>query len=94
MIMVDVTGLEAFVVRAKSATYVGSGSPAEPSRLGSHDLVFDADGWLYRNSYFGGTDFVGQETVWFRDEPVWAENYLRLHLAAGFDRRGSSRLDD
>jgi Domain of unknown function (DUF5680) len=73
--MVDVTGLEAFVVRAKSATYVGSGSPAKPSRLGSHDLVFGTDDWLYRDSYFGGTDFLGQETVWFRDEPVWAENY-------------------
>ena len=32
--------LEAFVVRAKSATYVGSGLTAESSRLGSHDLTF------------------------------------------------------
>ena len=23
----------------------------------------------------GGTDFLGQETVWFGKEPVWAENY-------------------
>ena len=67
--------LETFVVRAKSATYVGSGLRAESSRLGSHDLTFGSEEWLYRDSYFGGTDFLGQETVWFQEEPVWAENY-------------------
>jgi len=67
--------LETFVVRAKSATYVGSGLRAESSRLGSHDLTFESDEWLYRDSYFGGTDFLGQETVWFQEQPVWAENY-------------------
>ena len=73
--MVRLADLEAFVVRAKTATYVGSGAPAESSRLGSHDLTFASDEWLYRDSYFGGTDFLGQETVWLRGEPVWAENY-------------------
>ena len=67
--------LEAFVVRAKSATYVGGGLTAQPSRFGSHDLTFASDQWRYRDSYFGGTDFLGQEAVWFREEPVWAENY-------------------
>ena len=73
--MVRLADLEAFVVRAKSATYVGSGAAAESSRLGSHDLTFASDEWLYRDSYFGGTDFLGQETVWLRAQPVWAENY-------------------
>jgi hypothetical protein len=72
---VRLADLEAFVVRAKSATYVGSGLRAESSRLGSHDLTFESDEWSYRDSYFGGTDFLGQETVWFGKEPVWAENY-------------------
>ena len=69
--MVRLADLEAFVVAAKSATYVGSGSPAESSRPGSHDLMFEGDDWLYRDSYFGGTNFLGQETVWLRGEPVW-----------------------
>jgi hypothetical protein len=73
--MVRLADMEAFVVAAKSATYVGSGSPAESSRPGSHDLMFEGDDWLYRDSYFGGTNFLGQETVWLRGEPVWAENY-------------------
>ena len=73
--MLRLADLEAFVVRAKGSTYAGSGSTAESSRRGSHDLAFHSDEWLYRDSYFGGTDFLGQETVWFRAEPVWAENY-------------------
>jgi len=71
----DLEKLERFVVLAKRSTYVGGGEKAESSRLGSHDLIFADDGWSYRDSYFGGTDFLGQETVWFADEPVWAMNY-------------------
>lgn len=70
-----IEGLERFIVAAKRATYVGSGERAEPSRLGSHDLCFTEGEWSYRDSYFGGTDFLGQETVWRRDDPVWAMNY-------------------
>lgn len=67
--------LERFIVRAKLATYVGGGPKAASSRTGSHDLVFDESKWSYRDSYFGGTDFLGQETVWLAGEPAWAMNY-------------------
>lgn len=71
--------LLSFILRAKAATYVGSGERAVASRPGSHDLVYTEDGWQYRDSYFGGTDFIGQETVWKMTvdsvEPVWAMNY-------------------
>lgn len=67
--------LNAFIVRAKAATYVGGGEKAAPSRPGSYDLTFSDGDWSYRDSYFGGTDFLGQETVWHRGEPVWAMNY-------------------
>jgi hypothetical protein len=68
-------GLVEFVVQAKSACYVGGGVPADSSRLGSHDLTFEAGDWSYRDSYFGGTDFLGQETVWRKGVPIWAMNY-------------------
>jgi hypothetical protein len=67
--------LNAFIVKAKRATYVGSGEKAEPSRLGSHDLTFSEGNWSYRDSYFGGTDFLGHEAVWLKGEPVWAMSY-------------------
>lgn len=67
--------LERFVVAAKAATYVGQGVSGASSRTGSHDLIYSDGEWSYRDSYFGGTDFLGQETVWQNGEPVWAMNY-------------------
>jgi len=67
--------LEAFIVAAKRACYVGDGAAAQSSRVGSHDLIFADGPWLYRDSYFGGTDFIGQEVVWREQQPVWAMNY-------------------
>jgi hypothetical protein len=71
----DLHALNAFVVAAKRATYVGNGTPAASSRTGSHDLVFFDGALSYRDSYFGGTDFLGQEVVWSDDVPVWAMSY-------------------
>ena len=73
--MIDLDELNRFVVLAKRQTYVGDGVRAEPSRVGAHDLTFGDGVWSYRDSYFGGTDFIGQETVWLDGEPVWAMNY-------------------
>lgn len=71
----NIDALNGFVVEAKRETYVGGGASAASSRLGSHDLTYGRGDWTYRDSYFGGTDFLGQETVWFGDTPVWAMNY-------------------
>ncbi|MFB6890656.1 DUF5680 domain-containing protein [Kitasatospora sp. NPDC056327] len=67
--------LHGFVVRAKSATYAGGGGHVAPSRTNSHDLAYREGELVYRDSYFGGTDFLGQETVHLGDRPVWAMNY-------------------
>ena len=61
--------------RYKKATYVAGGAKDASSRLGSHDLSFTDGDWSYRDSYFCGTDFLGQETVWFTTEPVWSMIY-------------------
>jgi len=75
MFAMDLHALNAFVVAAKRATYVGDGIRAASSRAGSHDLVFSEGSFAYRDSYFGGTDFLGQEVVWLADVPVWAMSY-------------------
>ena len=67
--------LHDFIVRAKAATYVGDGKKADSCRPGSHDLKFQEGRFSYLDSYFGGSDFIGQEVVYFHDEPVWAMNY-------------------
>jgi uncharacterized protein DUF5680 len=71
----DINELNAFIVRAKAATYVGDGEPVTPCRLESHDLRFSDGEWEYLDSYFGGRDFIGEEVVYFAGKPVWAMNY-------------------
>ncbi len=78
----DLDDLTAFIVAGKAATYAGGGAPAPSCRQGSHDLVYRSDDWRYRDSYFGGADFLGQEVVWHRDNPVWAMNYYGRILRA------------
>jgi len=67
--------LNAIIVRAKAASYVGGADKARPCRPGSHDLAWSEGDWRYLDSYFGGTDFLGQEVLWRGHEPVWAMNY-------------------
>lgn len=68
--------LEALIVEAKRRTYVGSGTPAAPLRPASHDLEYAAGDFVYHDCYFGGSDFAGEEIVYWRGRPVWAENYF------------------
>jgi hypothetical protein len=68
--------LVVFIVAAKRRTYVGDGTPADPLRPGSHDLDYIAGDFAYHDTYFGGTDFAGEEVVYWRGRPVWAENYF------------------
>lgn len=79
--------LNDFIVKAKLTTYVGSGVQIPGCRLESHDLEFNLGDFQYRDSYFGGQDFLGEEIVWYQNLPVWGENYygkiLRPELYTG-----------
>lgn len=68
--------LQAFIIRAKQATYVGSGQKLLPYRLGSHDLQFEEGDWAYHDSYLGENDFIGEEAVYYRRKVAWAMNYF------------------
>jgi len=80
---VSLIELNDFIVRAKSVSYVGGGTQTTPCRTGSHDLKFQEGEFAYLDSYFGGTDFIGQEVVYYREEPVWAMNYYGKILVPG-----------
>lgn len=67
--------LHAFIVEAKAAAYVGGRAAGLSSRAGSHDIAYQRGPWSYLDSYLGGTDFLGQEVVWFDGNPTWAMNY-------------------
>ncbi len=68
--------LHTFIVRAKQATYVGNGLQLLPYRLGSHDLQYADGPWVYRDSYVGESDFIGQEVVYYQRNVAWAMNYF------------------
>ena len=68
--------LHEFIVRAKQATYVGSGQKLLPYRLGSHDLQFLDGDWAHHDSYLGENDFIGEEAVYYRGRVIWAMNYF------------------
>jgi hypothetical protein len=71
----ELNELNTFIVRAKAATYVGNGEHVTSCRPGSHDLRFSDGRWDYHDSYFGGSDFIGEEVVYFDAKPIWAMNY-------------------
>jgi Domain of unknown function (DUF5680) len=70
--------LHPFIIRAKKATYVGGGAGG---------LVFAEGEYTYRDTYVGGTDFIGQECVWRNGVAVWSMAYygyiLRPDLITG-----------
>lgn len=67
--------LVAFIVRAKSATYAGDGTPSLPTRPGAIELQVHEGPYSYLDSYVGGADFLGQETVFHEGRPVWSMSY-------------------
>ncbi len=71
----DLVDLNRFIVQAKTVTYVGSGQTVPGCRVQSHDLEYSDGPYTYRDSYFGGQDFLGEEVVWLDGQPVWGENY-------------------
>lgn len=72
----DRTLLNDFIVVAKSQTYVADAVKLSSCRPGSHDTGYERGRWRYLDSYFGGSDFAGQEVVWLSGDPVWAMNYF------------------
>jgi hypothetical protein len=90
--MLRLADLEAFVVRAKGSTYVGSGSTAESSRLGSHDLAFIAMSGSIATATSAARISLVKRRSGFELNPG-----LRTTTAtspAGLDRRGPSRSND
>ncbi len=77
--MTDMTRerLAAFLVDANLHTYAAQGDEATVPPLvpGSHQLEYRVGDLFYRDIYFGGAFFVGQETVYQDEKPLWAMSY-------------------
>lgn len=77
MVSLDNRQLAEFLVQAKRATYAGKGDDASvpPLLPASRQLEYRLGSVLYRDIYFGFAYFVGQETVYENETPIWAMGY-------------------
>jgi len=73
-----------FLCKAKRKTYAGKGAEAPSSRPNSHDLHYTEGYYGYLDSYFGGQKFIGEETLYDHDIPIWSMNYSGRVLGEGF----------
>lgn len=76
--------LSAFLLRAKRATYAGHAAESAPTRPAAHEFVYAEADLTYRDRYFGGTVFHGEETVWAGDRAIWCMNYSGRTLSDVF----------
>ncbi len=67
--------LNGFFGTAALATYAGNSGYAKPINKGFKEMEYRENDWYYRDSYCGFFKSWGKETVWFKEKPVWVQNY-------------------
>lgn len=74
--------LSEFLIEAKKQTYANENVKKQfSSRKGSHDYEYSNGNMLYHDTYFGGTNFMGEEVVYEQgDTPIWGMNYYGVTL--------------
>ncbi len=75
--------LKQFLIKAKKQTYANANvEKVTASRRGSNDYEYSDDGMTYHDTYFGGTNFIGEEVVYESDseKPIWGMNYYGVTL--------------
>lgn len=66
-----------FLRKASKATYADARALKSDSlRPGSKDYHFEADEFVYHDTYFGNRRFVGEEIVYESKTPIWGANYF------------------
>ena len=88
-ISVDFDKLAHFLVQAKIVTYASGTDEftVTPTLVGSNQLEYFEGGWLYRDIYYGGLHFIGMETVFRNEKPIWGMSYYGGVLPGSSDRQ-------
>lgn len=72
----DKKKLTTFLLKARSKTYAGSGGKVTSAFKDSEQLEYKEGKFFYRDLYYVGNGlFMGLETVYFNDKPVWSMSY-------------------
>ena len=71
-----------FLIEAKKQTYANEIVKKQlSSRKGSYDYEYSSNNMTYHDTYFGGTNFMGEEVVYLEsDTPIWGMNYYGVTL--------------
>ena len=73
--------IESFLIEAKKQTYANENAPKiGSSRLNSKDYEYKKGNMIYHDTYFGGTNFIGEEVVYIDNQTYWAMNYYGTTL--------------
>ena len=73
--------IENFLIEAKKQTYANeSVEKMQSSRLNSKDYEYKKENMTYHDTYFGGTRFIGEEVIYFDNNPLWGMNYYGVTL--------------
>lgn len=73
--------IESFLIEAKKQTYANeSVEKMQSSRLNSKDYEYKKENMTYHDTYFGGTRFIGEEVIYFDNNPLWGMNYYGVTL--------------
>ncbi len=73
--------IKEFLIEAKKQTYANEGvEKVSSSRFGSKDYEYKKDNLIYHDTYFGGTNFIGEEVVYLDNKIYWAMNYYGVTL--------------
>ena len=71
-----------FLIEAKKQTYANEKvKKILSTRKGSYDYEYSNGIMTYHDTYFGGTNFMGEEVVYLSNEtPIWGKNYYGVTL--------------
>lgn len=67
--------LEDFLVYSKKQTYGSESTKPKQLEDGSKEYRVEEKDYVYRDRYFGGNPFIGEEVVYWQGSPIWAMNY-------------------
>lgn len=81
-----------FLIEAKKGTYANANvERVVNTRLGSKDYEYKKDHFVYHDTYFGGTKFIGEEVIYIDStSPKWGMNYYGVTLD---DSLGEEAMD-
>lgn len=65
-----------FLLKARTKTYAGDEGEVESAFEDSKQLEYKKDDYLYRDIYYTGKKkFMGLETIYYQQQPVWSMSY-------------------